>query len=289
MLHLSSYVVFGCVACGLVGSWAYFRRYQVSCPPIGVFNGQDIAVMALLIVLAPLLYLLLPLWLAAALLLLMALSILSFAFEPLLRARWARWLVAVNLLLVDCGAAAFLGTRQNAFLAVNNAVLLVMTVGITNLWAQSGMRARDTALLGIFLAIYDFIATAQLPLMDELVARLSALPFVPLVAWSSENAMASIGLGDLLLASVFPLVMHKAFGRLAGLVALGLTLLAIGTLLALPLQGVFPLMVVLGPLMGLQYLYWRRRRGQERTTWRYLLEEPIQPRGAPRTPRQEAR
>ncbi len=270
MLHLSYYVVLGCVACVQVGSWAYFRRYQISSPPIGVFNVQDLAVMVLLIILVPLFYLILPLWLTGALLLLVALSILYFTWEPLLRARWAIWLATVTLLVVDSGAA-FLGTKQNAFFAVNNIVLLVMGMGITNLWAQSGMKARDAALLG-----------------GELVARLSDLPLAPLVAWSSENTMPSIGLGDLLLATVFPLVMRKAFGRSAGLVALVLTLAAIGTLLALPLQGGFPLMVVLGPLMGLQYLYWRRRRGQERTTWHYLQEEPMQPLGERLNSQQEA-
>jgi hypothetical protein len=42
----------------------------------------------------------------------------------------------------------------------------------------------------------------------------------------------------------------------------------------------FPVMVVLGPLMVLQYLYWRHRCGQERTTWQYRQAEPrpvIQP------------
>lgn len=288
MLQLASAVVLGCVACGLVGSWAYFRRYQVSRPPVGVFNGQDLAIMVPLLILVPVLYLLLPLWLTAALWLLVTLSILYCTFEPLLRARWAIWLVAVTLLVVD-GGAAFLGTRQNAFLAVNDTILLMMVVGMTNLWAQSGMQARDTALLGVILAPYDFIATVHLPLMDELLARLSTLPLAPLVAWSSVHAMSSIGLGDLLLASVFPLVMRKAFGWLAGLVALMLALAAIGALLALPVQGGFPLMVVLGPLMGLHYLFWRRRRGPERTTGRYLLEEPLSSRRAPRTPRQEAR
>ena len=35
------------------------------------------------------------------------------------------------------------------------------------------------------------------------------------------------GLGDVLLATVFPLVMRKAYGRLAGLLAMSLALLAI--------------------------------------------------------------
>ena len=34
-------------------------------------------------------------------------------------------------------------------------------------------------------------------------------------------------------------------------------------------------MVVLGPLMVLQYAYWRRRCGKERTTWQYLQAEPV--------------
>jgi hypothetical protein len=79
----------------------------------------------------------------------------------------------------------------------------------------------------------------------------------------------------LLLATVFPLVMRKAFGRAAGITAMVIALLALGTMLALPLKVVFPAMVVLGPLMVLQYLYWRRQRGQERTMWQYLQEERL--------------
>jgi hypothetical protein len=57
--------------------------------------------MVLLIILVPLLYLIPPLWLTAALLLLVALSILYFTWEPLLQARWAIWLAAITLLVVD--------------------------------------------------------------------------------------------------------------------------------------------------------------------------------------------
>ena len=288
MRHLAYYVVLGCVAGVLLGSWAYFRRYQVSRPPIGVFNLLDIALMVVFIILVPLLYLALPLWLAATLLLLVALSILYFAWEPVLKARWAVWLATLSLLALDSAAALLFGTRQNAFFAVNNAVLLLIVVGATNLWVQSGMKARDAALLGVFLALYDFIATSRLPLMGDLVTRLAGLPMAPLVAWSSEHTLWGIGLGDLLLAAVFPLVMRKAFGRTAGLVALLLAFAAIGTLLALPLQGFFPVMVILGPLMVLQYLFWRRRRGRERTTWQYLQEEPMEPHGHTLTSRQGA-
>ena len=94
------------------------------------------------------------------------------------------------------------------------------------------------------------------------------------VGWGSGSSTLGIGLGDLLLATVFPLVMRKAFGREAGITALLLSLGAIGTMLILPFRGLFPAMVVLGPLMALQYLLWRRRCGQERTMWQYLQQEP---------------
>jgi ABC-type branched-subunit amino acid transport system permease subunit len=162
-----------------------------------------------------------------------------------------------------------------------------MIVGITNLWAQSGMKARDAALLSALLVPYDFIATSQLPLMSDLVTRLSGLSLTPTISWSTETMVPGIGLGDVLLATVFPLVMRKAFGQLAGITALVLALVAIAmlpvllaaieSLPVLHLQGLFPAMVVLGPLMVLQYLFWSRQRGQERTMFQYLQQEPLRP------------
>ena len=275
MQYLSYAVVLGGAVCAILGGWAYFRRYQVSRPPIGVFNLKDLALMVLFIILVPFLYLVLPSRFVAALLLLAALSILYFTWEPVLHAPWATWLAVCALLAADLETFFLLGMRSNGFFAVNDAVLVVIVVGIGNLWAQSGMKARDAALLGAFLAVYDVLATSQLPLTSTLFAHLAGLPFAPLLSWGSGRSALGIGLGDLLLATVFPLVLRKAFGRSAGFIAMVLALGTMGMLLALPLQGVFPVMVVLGPLMGLQYLFWRRYRGQERTTWQYLQEEPL--------------
>jgi hypothetical protein len=279
MRYLSYAVVLGGAVCAVLGGWAYFRRYQISRPPIGVFTLTDLALMVLFILLVPLLYLALPLWLVAGLLGLSALSVLYFTWEPLLQARWAIWLVVLVLLAADGGAALLLGTRRNGFFAINDAVLIVLVVGISNLWAQSGMKARHAALLGAGLAIYDFLATSEFPLTSGLFVRLAGLPLVPMVSWGSSSSALGIGLGDLLLATVFPLVLCKAFGRPAGITAMVFALAAMGLLLALPLRGMFPVMVVLGPLMGLQYLFWRRYRGQERTTWQYLQEEQPHHRG----------
>ncbi len=245
MYSLSSCVVLGCSACAILGGWGYFRRYQVSRSPVGVFTLTDLTLMVLFILLMPFLYLVLPLWLVAGLLGLSALSVFYFTWEPVLGARWAIWLVVLVLLAADLGAALLLGTGNNGFLAVNNVVLLILIVGIANLWVQSGMKACDVALLGAFLTIYDLLVTAHWPLMSDLFTRLAGLPLTPTI----------------------------------GITALVLALAAIGTLLALPLKGVFPVMVVLGPLIILQYLYWSKRGGRERTMWQYLQAEPLRYRG----------
>jgi len=268
-------VVFGTAVFALLGAWIYFRRYQLPRVPIGVMNLADIAVMVVAVVALPFLYLVLPIWLVGAFLFLTALSVLHALFQPAFQARWMVWLVALTLLLLDCLTAYRMGTAQNVFFAINDLVLILLTVGISNLWAQSGAKARDMALLGMALAIYDYLATARSPLMTTLIDRLATLPLAPVIAWTSGGARLSIGLGDLLLASVFPLVLRKAYGRTAGLIALALALCLIGVLLAFPSRTGFPVMLVLGPLTAVQYILSRWRRGPERTTKRYLLEETI--------------
>jgi hypothetical protein len=141
------------------------------------------------------------------------------------------------------------------------------------------MAARAAAILAGALALYDFIFTAQLSLMADLFNRLSALPFAPMLAWpiAGTDRWLGLGLGDLLVATLTPLVLRKAYGRAAGVVAVVLNALAVALVLTLPFWGLratFPVMVVLGPLTVLQYLYWQRRRGVERTTWQYRQAEP---------------
>jgi hypothetical protein len=258
--------------------WAYFRRYEIQRPPIGVFSLGDVAVMIAAIILLPYLYLAFPLWLVAGIFALGVLSILYFVAEPVFQARWAVWLVVLLLLGADIWTQFEFAAMSTPFLAVNNVVLILAVVGTTNLWAQSGMKARDVTVLGGVLAVYDLIATSLLPLTTDLLTRLTGIPLAPVVAWGAGSTLLAIGLGDLLLATVFPLVMLKAFGRSAGIAAIAINLGTIaGMMTFLDLANInvaLPAMTVLGPLMVLQYGYWRRRLGQERTTWQYLQGEP---------------
>ena len=274
-------IVLAFAAAAVWFAWLYFRRFVVVRPPLGVFNLRDIAMMLGFIILVPFLDLALPLWMVGGLLLVGGLSTLYFTWEPMLHPKWARWLATVALVGIDLAAWLWLGKTSPWWHAVNNVFVVLCVVGITNLWAQSGMKARDAAILAGALALYDLVATALLPLMGDLFIRLAKLPLTPLVAWpiGSAGQWAGIGLGDLLLAAAFPLVMRKAFGRPAGLAAMAIGLGAIAALILGPIWGlhveIFPVMVVLGPLMVLQYAYWRRRRGVERTTWQYLQAEPV--------------
>lgn len=271
-------VIFLFILLALGLSWLYFQRYRMKRPPIGVFNLWDVAFMMVGILLIPYLYLLLPGWAVTLLLGLGAVGILFFMFEPLFVRRWMGWLLVLLLAGGEIVLYRLYGSRSLAFLVANNLVQVLSVVGITNLWAQSGMKARDVAILGAVLVVYDTLFTSVLPLMTDLFTQIEALPFAPVVAWPvTGEAVLLIGLGDLLLAAVFPLVMLKAYGRAAGMTALLVALLALAGVLLLPvtelLGATFPVMVVLGPLMVVQYVVWRRRSGKERTTWEYLQME----------------
>ena len=273
-------IILGCAIVAVLLSWLYFRRYAIVRPPLGVFNFSDVAMMLGSIILIPYLDLALPLWVVAGLLVVGGLSTLYFTWEPILRPAWARWLATLILVGLDLVAWQWLGRSSPWWYAINNVFVVLCAVGITNLWAQAGMRARDAAILGGALAVYDLVFTSLMPLMGDLYTRLAMLPLAPMVAWpiDNEGQWYAIGLGDLLLAATFPLVMRKAFGRSAGLAAMLIGLIAIGVLLVSPLLGlyieIFPVMVVLGPLMVLQVDYCRRRCGSERTMWQYLHAEP---------------
>ena len=195
------------------------------------------------------------------------------------------WLVTGGLIASKGAVTRIFGTMSGPFVVVNNLVLLVVIVGIANLWAQSGMRARDLALLAAALIVYDVWATWQTTLTDDTLRRLGDLPFAPMIAWPvGSSGWVSIGAGDMVLATVSPLVLRKAFGRTAGTIALVTNLGIIALLLFVPaLSGgreSFPVMVLLGPLIILHYLYWRWRTGSERTTWQYQQAEPRPPTAA---------
>ena len=272
-------VVLGHAAASVMLGWLAFRRLPLKRPTIGVFGLADVGFLLGGILVVPLLYLMLPLWVVGGLLALGALSALSLLAEPLLPCHAVRWAVLFALAAAEIGSWWAGGGPGTETFEVNNVVTVLLAVAVVNLWAQSGMKARDAAILGAALAVYDFVATWQLSLMGDLFARVAGLPFAPLVAWpvGADGRWLGLGLGDLLLLTAFPLVQRKAYGRRAGLVAV---VTGLGTLVGIvalaPVAGIvtFPVMIVLGPLMVVEYAWCARRLGSERTTHQYRLAEP---------------
>jgi len=272
-------VVNGLVVGCLLLAWAYFRRFQLDRPPLGAFNRTDVVIMLVALVTVPYLYLILPAWVAAGFLALGMLSVLSAALRPVVSQRPLRWLAIAGLLIADVVLAATHGAGSAPFLAVNDLILVIVVIGTAALWAQGGMKAKDLALLVTGITLYDVVATTQVSVMADIAQRLSAIPFVPFISWGPPSRPLGLGLGDLLVTAVFPLVMRKAFGRSAGWVALGSGAVGIvGMLTALywaRTATLVPAMVVLGPVLVCQIAYWSRKRGAERTTWEYLRDEPL--------------
>jgi hypothetical protein len=228
-------------------------------------------------------YLFLPLWLTTAVLGCAAFSTLFLMIEPVWRGPWMTWAVVVSLISADLILGVTKGPGiSRPLLLVNNTVLMLVLLGAANIWAQNGMRARHLTMLAVGLAVYDVVATTRLALMQHLVARLSMRPFAPIMGWHAHGHAPGIGFGDLLLATVFPLVIRRAYGRRAGHLALASMTCAIVVILTLVDINVLddvPAMAALGPLMVAQYAFWNNYRGDERRTWKYLADEVL-----PRTP-----
>lgn len=278
MQHPALYVVLSFTTAAVIVGWGYFQRYQLTRPPIGVMTLGDVAVMIGATVIVPYLYLAVPLWLVVGFFALGVLCVLYTVGEPALHARWPIWLLALLLPATDVGTNVHFGATSSPFLLVNDLVLTLVIVGVANLWAQSGSKARDVALLAGALAVYDVIATSFLPVTTDLFHHLAGMPLNPELVWSSGSDRLGIGLGDMLLVTVFPLVMQKAFCPRAGRLAAGFSLTAIAVMsTAIEFSGrwvTIPLMSALGPLMIAQYCFWRWRRGPERTMWQYVSAEP---------------
>jgi hypothetical protein len=256
-------------------AWIYFRHITITRPPIGVFSLGDVAALLVGVVVVPYLYLGLPVWLVAVLLGVGVAGMLDLVAEPVLPPRLRRLIVGA---IVACGAASviFGDTHGLAPHIANNLVLVVVATGAANLWAQSGLRARDAAVLAGGLAVYDLVFTSLLPTTSNLFDQLSGRPFAPMLVWpdGSTGGWTGLGLGDLVVVAVWPLLMRKAFGLKPTLVAVSAELVTIAILISLPAgPAVFPVMVVLGPVIVAQYAWCRRRIGVERTAREYLLAD----------------
>ncbi|WP_173860886.1 hypothetical protein [Streptomyces sp. SAT1] len=260
-----------CVALLMAVAGGYLAKVAMPRPPVGVYAPADVAVLCVGVVVAPLLYGALPgAWVSALFGLVFCVA-LQFTLAPLCSGRWA-WCLALAATALTAGAAV--ADLSAGVRAGTDVVLAVAVVGVANLWAQSGMRSAHVAALAAALTCYDLVATTLTDVTGDFFAQVRGRPFAPLLALTGGAHPVAVGLGDLLLLVLFPLVAAKAYGRpaalLAGAVGVVVTS-AISVLFAVgALTEGFPLLTALGPLIVVQHLVWSRRAGGERTTaeWR---------------------
>ena len=275
----------GTVACCLL-ALVYLKRVRVERPPVGTFNGRDIAVLFVFIVGLPLLYLVLPLLPLVIFLGVTFVSALAIGLQPIMNAT-VRW-VLIGLLI---GANIFttrtmLGTVTGwqIFWTINSVVIIGAAVSVANLYVQGGMRVRHVAWFSLILACYDAIFTFKWPVTNMLAQRFLESPLYPGIGFRLGLYNAALGLGDLLVYSMFVVAVYKAYGSLAtkiatavvvvfGAVAPALAPLAFRVLIDARTDLVVPAQVAFGPAAFLCALWLRRRFGPERTMVEFLAAE----------------
>jgi len=267
-------IVLGFATVTMAATGAYFRWVRMPSPQLGVLNLFDVGVMIAAVIAVPYFYLVVPTPVMTVLLVAAVGSILHLVLEPVL-ARPGRWVIVLAVLAAEFAAYRTAGPGSVTFAAVNNLVVCLVAAATANLWAQSGLTARRAAILAGALAIYDLVFTSVLGVTGDLFEEAIEHPLPPVISWpiSGEDGSVLLGQGDLLFASVFPIIAHKAYDARAGAAASGATLAVFAALLSLAitdnLPGTFPVMVVLGPVQVLLWATFQRRHGAERTTAQY--------------------
>jgi hypothetical protein len=277
---------FGVILTGVtlvsVGALVYFRRVRMERPPVGTFNGRDIIILLAFIVTLPFLYALLPNWLITCLLVITFASSLFIGYRPVLGATGA-WLGIGLLIGLNIWTSHHLmGTTGGWQLwwAELSVLVGLGSIAVANLYVQGGMKLRYVAWLSLGLAAYDIVFATVLPLTDKLVAGYLANPLDPLLGMRFGIDNYGVGLGDLLIYSLFLTASYKAYGARAARVAFGLiVVVGAGVTAFVPfllnfldtqLDLLVPSQAFFGPAAFLCYLWMKRRYGRERTMGEYL-------------------
>lgn len=273
----------------------YLRRVRLERPAIGTFNSRDIRILFVFIVFLPLLYALLPHWALTTFLSITFASALSIGLRPLL-GPGAVWIIVGTLIGASIWLSrTMLGTVwgwQLSWLEGDVIVLLAATA-IANLYVQGGMKLKHVAWFALILAGYDLAFTTVLPVNSHLAEEFLGWPLDPSFGMRFGLYNATIGIGDLLVYALFLIAAFKAYGRVAGRVAMGLVVvfgtvavsvapLVLDSFITARTDVAIPAQTLFGPAAFVAYLWMRRRYGRERTMQEFLASsDVVRPTAAP--------
>jgi len=284
VIFQTSVVLFGALitpACALL----YFRRVRLERPPLGVFNPRDIGMLLFFILMLPFLYLILPTTALTGILVVTFVSAMYLALRPFMSGKYLWPLIAVAMIANIVISELFLGTQQGweMYWVLTSSIVLIAAVGVSNLYAQGGMRLRQIAWFALILAFYDGFFNLVVPISQKLADRFEGQPLDPSIGFAIGGYNANIGLGDLLVFSLFMIAAYKGFGK-RGVIASFIIITIFGALIpatsplvitAFVRQGVglaIPAQVFFGPAALVTY-WLLARHAPERSIGEWISEQ----------------
>ena len=284
-----SLTLFGVITTGTIvicaGALAYFRRVRIDRPPVGTFNARDVVILLIFIGILPFVYGWLPDTLVTCLLAVTFASALYIGYRPLLGSVGI-WLGIGLLFGFNIWSSHHLmGTIPGWQLWYTEQSIMVglSAIAVCNLYLQGGMKLRHVAWLSLGLAGYDILFASYYPLTGSLLARYITHPLTPVVGMRFGGVDYAVGLGDLLVYSLFFVAAYKAYGARAAKIAAAVIVVMGGFATAfIPflfnfsnanLDILIPAQSVFGPVAFLTYLWMKRHYGRERTMAEYLASQ----------------
>ena len=284
-----SLTLFGVITTGTIvicaGALAYFRRVRMDRPPVGTFNARDVVILLIFIGILPFVYGWLPDTLVTCLLAVTFASALYIGYRPLLGSVGI-WLGIGLLFGFNIWSSHHLmGTIPGWQLWYTEQSIMVglSAIAVCNMYLQGGMKLRHVAWLSLGLAGYDVLFASYYPLTGELIARYITHPLTPVVGMRFGEVDYAVGLGDLLVYSLFFVAAYKAYGARAAKIAAAVIVVMGGFATAfIPflfnfsnanLDILIPAQSVFGPVAFLTYLWMKRHYGRERTMAEYLASQ----------------
>ncbi len=267
------------------GALTYFRRVRMDRPAVGTFNGRDVVILLIAIGILPFIYGWLPVPFVTVLLCITFVSALYIGYRPLL-GPVGIWVAIGVLVGFNIWSSSYvMGTIAGwqLWYTEQTVVVLLAAIAVCNLYVQGGMKLRDVAWLALGLACYDVLFASYYPLTGRLLARYITHPLTPVVGMRFGEVDYAVGLGDLLVYSLFFVATYKAYGKWAATIAAGVIAVMGGFATAfIPfvfnltnanLDVLIPAQSLFGPAAFITYLWMKRHYGRERTMAEYLASQ----------------
>jgi hypothetical protein len=284
-----SLTLFGVILTGVIvvcaGSLAYFRHVRMERPPVGAFNTRDVVILLVVIGVLPFVYGWLPVPVVTCLLVLTFASALYIGYRPLLGSVGI-WLgIGVLFGLNIWSSNHIMGTVAgwDWWYTQQSVAVLLGAIAVCNLYVQGGMKLRHVAWMSLGLACYDIVFASYYPLTGRLIARYITHPLTPVIGMRFGRVDYALGLGDLLVYSLFFVAAYKAYGKRAAAIASVVIVIFGGFATAFVpeffnftnanLDELVPAQSLFGPVAFLTYLWMKRHYGRERTMAEYLASQ----------------